>query len=161
MLEFKKASREDIPKLAQLFFESRLNLYYKRSLAVLKKDLEIGIERDQIIVCVDENKECCGYIRYNLNSEFGGGFPYLDTLIVDEKKQACGIGKKLYRYMEREACEQRWHTKIFCNVVARNEMSQIFWQKLGYIPIGRVDNLFKKGIDEILMVKEVEYDTTK
>ena len=67
-----------------------------------------------------------------------------------------GIGKKLIEFIEAKLFETR--DKIFLLVGDYNPGAKIFYEKLGYKQVGTIPSLYRKGIDEYLMMKVSKSD---
>lgn len=83
------------------------------------------------------------------------GFRYIYQLIsVKEEYRGKGIGKNLMGFLENLAFENA--NKIFVVVADFNPDAKHFYEKLGYRQVGEIPNLYRKGINEHLMMKEKE-----
>ncbi|MDQ2732308.1 MAG: GNAT family N-acetyltransferase [Armatimonadota bacterium] len=113
--------------------------------------LSSGLE--EIQVTVDEEDHPVGFLRWQPAAFLGQ--PYLQLLAVAPLHQQQGVGRTLLRWLEREVFEIRGLANLFLCVSNFNEMGQIFYRRLGYREVGRLDSFLKPGLDELIFQKSV------
>ncbi len=114
--------------------------------------LNEGISRGEIFVAIDEDDKCLGFIWFTLNGAFQR-CPYLHIIAIKEEYRNCGVGKKLLQYFEE--ISSKTSSNLFLVVGEFNQRAKKLYQRLGYNDIGVIPNLYKKGINEHLMMKEI------
>ena len=144
---------ENIDACVSLFVESSLNAIYHRSKIVVKKDLERGAVDDVFRLLVDENGQVFGYIRFTYSGMFGH-LPFLDTIIVDEKMRGKGLGSLLEKIMCEEL-KSHFKNVVFLNVAECNVCAIDFYTSHEWQIVGKVPGMYKKEIDEIIMMKRI------
>ncbi|WP_242960832.1 GNAT family N-acetyltransferase [Clostridium peptidivorans] len=96
------------------------------------------------------NNNCRGFIWFILDGIFHS-FPYLHIIAVKEESRKHGIGKKLLKFFE-DICFKDY-TKLFLVVADFNPDAKILYERIGYIEVGSIPNLYREGITEYLMMK--------
>lgn len=76
---------------------------------------------------------------------------YLRLLVVDPRHRGGGIGRRLMEHLEAEVFARS--TNLFLCVTDFNQSARAFYQRLGYVEVGRLDDLLVAGSAEILMRK--------
>lgn len=117
-----------------------------------KKAIIEGLEQGNLYVAISNNK-CVGFMFYIPNGIFHS-FPLLHLISVKDEYRGKGIGKNLMSFLESLAFENA--NKIFLVVADFNPDAKHFYEKLGYRQVGEIPNLYRKGINEYLMMKEKE-----
>lgn len=115
-----------------------------------KKAIIEGLEQGNLYVTISNN-ECVGFMFYIPKGIFHS-FPLLHLISVKEEYRGKGIGKNLMNFLESLAFENA--NKIFLVVADFNPDAKHFYEKLGYRQVGEIPNLYRKGINEYLMMKE-------
>ena len=81
-------------------------------------------------------------------------FPYLHIIAVKEEYRDKGVGKALLDYSERMAFEMA--DKLFLVVADFNPDAKRFYERNGYQQVGEIPNLYRPGITEYLMAKNLK-----
>ena len=116
------------------------------------KALSEGISKGEIFVAINKEGICLGFIWVILNGAFHS-FPYLHIIAVKEEFRKLGTGKKLLKHFEETTCKTS--SKLFLVVAEFNPEAKQLYQSIGYKEIGIIPNLYKRGITECLMMKEL------
>lgn len=116
------------------------------------KAINDGIAKEEILVATDEQGLCLGFLWFIPYGAFHG-FPYLHIIAVKEEYRNLGIGNKLLKYYEEVITDS---SKIFLVVSDFNPKAKKLYEKLGYIEVGVIPNLYKSGVTEFLMMKELD-----
>jgi ribosomal protein S18 acetylase RimI-like enzyme len=111
-----------------------------------------GITKEEIFVALNDEDICIGFIWVILNGTFHS-FPYLHIIAVKDEYRNLGIGKKLMEYFEKVVSEGC--SKVFLVVADFNPKAKQLYQRIGYNEVGKLPNLYKNGITEYLMMKEL------
>ncbi len=114
--------------------------------------LNDGISKGEIFIAVNNDCTCLGFIWVIPNGAFHS-FPYLHIIAVKEQYRNIGIGKKLLKYFEESISKNT--RKVFLVVSDFNPGAKKLYQSLGYEEIGTIPSLYKEGINESLMMKEL------
>ena len=86
-----------------------------------------GLENEEILVVVNEENKCIGFIWFEINGTFGK-YPYLHMIIIDKKFQGKGIGKALINYFENVVTVN--YDKVFLMVGDFNTRAKSLYEKL-------------------------------
>lgn len=115
-----------------------------------RKALEEGFAKEGIYVALDEQDRCVGFMWYILNGVFHA-FPYLHIIAVKEECRSLGIGAKLLKFFEDKCFENC--SKVFLVVADFNPEAKLLYERMDYIQVGTIPNLYSEGITEYLMMK--------
>jgi len=116
------------------------------------KVLSEGISKGEIFVAIDKEGICLGFVWFIINGAFHS-FPYLHIIAVKEEFRNLGIGKKLLKYFEEVT--SKIYSKLFLVVSEFNPKAKQLYQGIGYTEVGIIPNLYKPGVTEFLMMKEI------
>ncbi len=114
--------------------------------------LREGISKGEIFIAINKEDICLGFAWVILNGAFHS-FPYLHIIAVKEEFRSLGIGKNLLKYIEDIISKDS--SKIFLVVADFNPRAKELYQNVGYKEIGLIPDLYKKGVTECLMIKEL------
>ena len=145
-----KGKMDYIDDCEDALIKSELGLRYFSKEGSARKALEEGFKKQQIYIAVDFNNNCLGFIWYILGGVFHS-FPYLHIIAVKEESRCHGIGKKLLKFFE-DTCFKEY-SKIFLVVADFNPDAKRMYEKIGYIEVGSIPNLYREGITEYIMMK--------
>ncbi len=112
-----------------------------------------GILSGEIFVAVNNDLECLGFVWLDSAGMFSR-FPYLHMVAVREEFRGIGIGKILVRFFEDTVSEE--NTKAFLVVADFNPRAKALYKSLGYKEVGSIPGLYKEGVTETLMMKELK-----
>lgn len=144
------AGLEHLPDCCEALHDSEWGRRYFNAPIQVETFLRPGIDRGEIVFATNHEGRFVGFIWYIVNSSFYG-FPVVQTIAVAPSFRSIGAGSYLIRYFEEEAF--RYGDSLFALASAFNPRILRFYKRLMYLPIGRMPNLFIKGIDEILLMK--------
>lgn len=85
-------------------------------------------------------------------------FPYLHMIAVKDGYRRQGIGTELMDFFEQDVLllgKNRLRTKVFLTVGDFNPSARAFYLSRGYTELGELENLFRRGITETLLMKKV------
>jgi len=116
------------------------------------KALNDGISKGEIFIALNKECICVGFTWFILNGAFHS-FPYLHMIAVKEEFRNLGIGKKLLEHFEDIA--SKTSSKLFLVVADFNPKAKLLYQSIGYKEVGIIPNLYKAGVTECLMMKEI------
>ena len=80
-------------------------------------------------------------------------FPYLHIIAIKEEYRGFGVGKALLDYSEWIASKMA--DKLFFVVADYNPDAKRFYERNGYQQVGEIPNLYRPGITEYLMAKNL------
>ncbi len=132
--------------------DSELGKRYFSEKGSARKSLEEGFCKNEIYVAIENNK-CMGFIWVIFNGIFHS-FPYIHIVAVKSEVRGQGIGEELLRFVENEYfCN---YSKLFLVVADFNPKAKRLYERIGYSEIGKIPDLYRKGISECLMMKSKE-----
>ena len=111
-----------------------------------------GLRQGNLYVALIE-EECVGF-TYIIPKGAFHGFPYLHIIAVKEDYRDRGIGKALLDHSERIALEMA--DRLFLVVADYNPDAKRFYERNGYRQVGEIPNLYRPGITEYLMTKNLK-----
>ena len=98
--------------------------------------------------------EACVGFTYIIPKGAFHSFPYLHIIAIKEEYRGMGVGKALLDYSERIASEMA--DKLFLVVADYNPDAKRFYERNGYQQVGDISNLYRPGITEYLMAKNLK-----
>ncbi len=114
-----------------------------------------GMAKEEIEIALSEDGTCLGFLWIINNGAFHS-FPYLHIIAVKEEYRGRGIGRKLLEYIEETAAAKN-QSKLFLVVADFNPRAKQLYESIGYHQIGIIPDLYKKGVTEYLMMKELSW----
>ncbi len=149
-VQFKKGTVEYLDGCIKAMENSTLCTSYFQSEESRKNAVMEGINRGTLYVVLCSG-ECAGFAYFIPEGAFHA-YPYLHLIAIKEEYRGKGVGKKLLEFIEDMLFKTR--DKIFLLVGDYNPDAKIFYENLGYTYLGTIPSLYRKGIDEYLMMKE-------
>lgn len=147
-----KANKEYLGDCKIALQKSQLGEKYFSEEDKLIKTLNEGISKGEIYIAINNEGTCVGFIWFIINGAFHC-FPYLHIIAVKEEFRNHGIGKKLLKYFEKNFLKKS--SKIFLVVADFNPRAKELYEKIGYKEVGIIPNLYRVGVTEHLMMKEL------
>lgn len=114
-----------------------------------------GITKEEIVVALNNEGNCLGFLWYIINGAFHS-FPYLHIIAVKDEFRNQGIGNKLLVYFEKVISKDK--SKVFLVVADFNPKAKRLYENIGYKEVGIIPNLYKSGVTEYLMMKNIKTD---
>lgn len=111
--------------------------------------LKDGFERGEIYVCVN-NVTLIGFMRIDPSGTFAK-FPLLRVIAVSENHRNKGIGKAMIEFYESMGFEKS--DKVFLLVSEFNTDAKRLYERLGYVEVGKIPDLYQKDTAEYFMMK--------
>jgi len=145
-----KGNMNYIDDCEKALVNSELGRRYFSKEGSARKALEEGFSKEEIYIAIDDNNSCKGFIWYILNGIFHS-FPFLHILAVNEEDRKHGIGKKLLKFFE-DTCFKDY-SKVFLLVADFTPEAKALYERIGYIEVASIPNLYKEGITQDLMMK--------
>ncbi len=156
------AERADLEQCIDILFIPELGKLYFPKRKLFQAELEKGLAAGEVYV---KKSTCEGITPTNIQGVIWfqreglfHSFPYLHMIAVRDENRHQGVGAALMDFYEQEplrAGENHLRTKAFLLVSDFNTSAQRFYENRGYVETGRFENLFRKGVTEILMMKKV------
>lgn len=145
-----KGSTDYINDCEEALVSSELGIRYFSKEGSARKALEQGFAKEEIYIATDINNNCMGFIWFILDGIFHK-FPYLHIVAVKKESRNQGIGEKLLKFIE-DICFKD-NTKLFLVVAGFNPDAKRLYERIGYLEVGAIPNLYREGITEYLMMK--------
>lgn len=82
--------------------------------------------------------------------------PYIELLGLAPDIQGIGLGRELLRWAEAEAAAVAGN--VWVAVSDSNTRARSFYEKAGFLPVGRLEGLVREGMDEWLLRKRLSCD---
>lgn len=160
-----KANRIDLEPCVDIVFASVLGRTYYPFRDLMREAIEQGIQTDEIYLAkgsgvpeeADGDLDILGLVWYQREGMFHS-FPYLHMIVVKDGCRGQGIGTELMDFFEQDILKNgknRLRTKAFLTVGDFNSSAEKFYRERGYVRLAEFENLFRRGITETLMVKNV------
>lgn len=155
-LNIEELLETEITDASALLYNSEIGNKYYPSQKVLEKLIKDSFGKDKIYKLAADD-EIVGILWYLPVGAFSM-YPYLHMIFVKDEYRKKGAGKKMLDFFENQALNAEGNPKIknkvFLVVGAWNTYALNFYERLGYNTIGTIPGLFRKQVDEILMMKE-------
>ena len=151
-ITFAKGNEQHLKDCKDALCRSALGEKYFSSPGSAENAILEGIHQGNLYVALI-GKECVGF-TYIIPKGAFHGFPYLHIISIKEEYRGRGIGKALLDYSERIALEMA--DKFFLVVADYNPDAKRFYERNGYQQVGEIPNLYRSGITEYLMVKNLK-----
>lgn len=148
-----KGSKEYLDDCEISLIDSELGRRYFSENGSARKSLEKGFSKDEIYVAVEGDNKCMGFVWVITDGIFHS-FPYIHIIAMKSANRGQGIGKILLEYVEDVYFKN--YSKLFLVVADFNPNAKRLYESIGYITIGDIPNLYRKGITECLMMKSKE-----
>lgn len=142
--------KHQITEIAKCLSDSQLQEEYFYDKEITHNFILESIQKNELYVLVDLNNNILGFIRVDLNGMLSR-FPLLRCLAINPLYRNSGHGKKLLYYYEDIAFKNA--NKIFLCVSDFNIIANEIYQKAGYTLVGKINDLYKQGVNENIMVK--------
>lgn len=157
-MEIEKLKSKDLNECVDILFIPEIGQQYFPKREMLQEELEKSLGLDCIYVEKSANgKTIQGVIWYQREGLFHS-FPYLHMIAVRGDCRHQGVGNRLMDFFEQDSLrggKNNMRTKAFLLVRDLNSDAQEFYLKRGYKEMGKLDSLFRKGVAEKLLMKNV------
>ena len=151
-----KAKIEDGMECSKILMETEIGRTYYPNIKIAESSIAEGILKDEFYIAFDGKNNYLGFIWFTLHESFHS-FPYLHIVAVNKDALHKGVGKKLLMFFEdytlNEVKPKKLSTKLFLVVADFNKSVKELYEKIGYTEIGIIPSLYRKGVDEHLMMK--------
>lgn len=126
---------------------------YFKYITRLHEKFKDGVGKKQIHVALNTKGRCIGYIWVQKDGGFSH-YPYLRSFAVQRRYRNEGIGTALLHYFEQLTPSHRF----FILVSELNNEAMRFYKRNGYMAVGKVPDLFRPGISEIILTKQTVFE---
>ncbi len=151
-ISFAEGNEQHLKDCKDALCRSALGEKYFSSPGSAENAILEGIRQGNLYVALI-GEECVGFTYIIPRGAFHG-FPYLHIIAVKEEYRDRGIGKALLDHSERIALEMA--DKLFLVVADYNPDAKRLYERIGYQQVGEIPNLYRPGITEYLMVKNLK-----
>jgi ribosomal protein S18 acetylase RimI-like enzyme len=151
-ITFAKGNEQHLKDCRDALCQSTLGERYFSSPGSAENAILEGIRRENLYVALI-GEECAGF-TYTIPKGAFHGFPYLHIIAVKQEYRNKGIGKALLDYSEKIACAMA--DKLFLVVADYNPGAKRFYERNGYRQVGEIPGLYRPGVTEYLMVKDLK-----
>jgi len=130
--------------------DSDLGTYYFPNKERAQDAILEFINTDYFLVAIDDKNTFLGFICYLPTGAFHA-FPYLHLLVTSKSVRGLGVGTLIMDLFEELIFKQK--DKLFLVVADFNPRAKEFYIKRKYKEIGNIPSLYRKGINECLLMK--------
>lgn len=110
-----------------------------------------GVNKGEIYIAWNSLGESIGFMRIDLYGTFAK-FPLLRVIAVKENYRGLGLGSTMMKFYEGLGFENS--DKVFLLVSEFNVKAKLLYERIGYIEVGKIPDLYHDGIAEFLMMKK-------
>ncbi|TYQ12811.1 UNVERIFIED_CONTAM: Acetyltransferases [Acetivibrio alkalicellulosi] len=145
------ATMEALSDCCEALEDSSLFEEYFKDINKRSSFISEGINKKEVYVRKDENDNILGFMRIDEVGMFSK-FPLLRLIAVKKEHRCNGIGTDMLKFYESEyknKCD-----RIFLCVGNFNDRAKKLYISLGFIEVGKIDGLYKKGCTEYILMKE-------
>ena len=151
MMRMRPLTEPLVADCSAFLFATELGQRYYPLRRLLDEAVAKACQRDAIFLAY-EGQRLVGVLWYVEEGSFYT-YPYLHMIVVDESCRGKGYGRRMLAYMEERLLEKRMTSKIYLVVTENNQAAQKLYAGVGYQKVGRLENLYRKGVHELLMEK--------
>lgn len=151
-ITFAKGDEQHKKDCTDALRRSTLGEKYFSSPGSAENAIHEGIRQGNLYVALI-GEECVGF-SYIIPKGAFHSFPYLHIIAIKEEYRDRGIGKALLDYSESIASDMA--DKLFLVVADYNPDAKRFYERNGYRQVGKIPNLYRPGITEYLMAKNLK-----
>ena len=151
-ISFAEGNEQHLKDCMDALCRSALGEKYFSSPGSAENAILEGIHQGNLYVALI-GEECVGF-TYIIPKGAFHSFPYLHIIAVKEDYRDRGIGKALLDFSESIASKMA--DKLFLVVADYNPAAKRFYERNGYRQVGEIPNLYRPGITEYLMTKNLK-----
>ena len=151
-ISFAEGNEQHLKDCMDALCRSALGEKYFSSPGSAENAILEGIHQGNLYVALI-GEECVGF-TYIIPKGAFHSFPYLHLIAVKEEYRDMGIGKALLDFSESIASKMA--DKLFLVVADYNPDAKRFYERNGYQQVGEISNLYRPGIAEYLMTKNLK-----
>ena len=151
-ISFAEGNEQHLKDCMDALCRSALGEKYYSSPGSAENAILEGIHQGNLYLALI-GEECVGF-TYIIPKGAFHSFPYLHIIAVKEDYRDRGIGKALLDFSESIASKMA--DKLFLVVADYNPDAKRFYERNGYRQVGEIPNLYRPGITEYLMTKNLK-----
>lgn len=145
-----QGTQEHLSDCQEALMNSDLGRVYFNDAEKARKAVVEFIDTGKLLVALNEDHVCLGFIGYIPNGAFHS-FPYLHIIAVKTEYRNLGVGRMMMESFETMIFKES--SKVFLVVADFNPKAKLFYEKIGYVNVGTIPDLYKAGVTEYLMMK--------
>lgn len=155
-MAIRRIKEDEIDSCADILADTQIGRTYYPGIKVIKMLLKKASKNDEVYVYENDEGNISGFAWFTLRGAFAS-YPYLHVIAVSNHEQKKGIGGSLLEFYEQSALKafRTYSTKSYLVTADFNDNAYDFYKRRGYTQIGTIASLFKSGVNERLMYKEV------
>ncbi len=146
----RRMTTADIPGCAQWMAETPLWQRYHVTQESIGERLRQGLEDHATIYVAERTGEVLGFLWLVERGAFARS-DYIQLIGVRPNDRSRGVGRALMEFAE--AASRAHGRDLFLLVSDLNIDAQRFYQRLGYRPVGKLDDYVIPGISELIYLK--------
>lgn len=150
MVTITRGELNDVSSCVEALNNSEIGKRYFGTVDKMKSFIEEGISKNELWIAKDLQGSCLGYAWYTLNGTFYR-LPYLRSIAVHPDHRRKGIASLLLDHFEEQGFKSATH--VFLLVSDFNHEARKLYHDRGYKQVGAVEDLFVKGVTELIHVK--------
>ena len=149
MIDLLPSQSTELGKFTKSFETSELRQNYFSSNELIESTFFEFIQQKTILTASNGN-DIVGFICYIPKGAFHS-FPLIHILTVIPEFRGHGFGKQIMEQFEKQYIKGA--SKVFLVVSDFNPKAKLFYEKNGYIQVGKIPGLYRPHINEFLMMK--------
>ncbi len=149
-IQIVQANLKMLDECAEALSQSGIQTKYFNDSDYTLRLIKSGIDNNEVFVAIVPDEVVAGFYWATAKGMFCR-FSYLRLLAVKPNYRNLHIGKELIGHFERNGFFIA--SRVFCTVSAFNTDAQRFYSNNGYVEVSKLADLYKPGVDEILMMK--------
>ncbi|MBR5329122.1 MAG: GNAT family N-acetyltransferase [Firmicutes bacterium] len=151
-IRFVPGNAEKIAEYISIFENSDLfDRYFKNNTEFLDS-LIAPVNEGNTVIAENMDGEAVGFMLFNMEGMYGK-LPYLELLGVKEGYRDMGIGAQLIDIFFAIG-QKLGHNRFFISASDFNPRAKALYHRKGFRTLCLVPELFKKGINEWLLIRE-------
>lgn len=151
-ITFAKGTEQHLKDCRDAISRSTLGEKYFSSPGSAENAILEGMRQRNVYVALI-GEECVGFTFIIPKGAFHC-FSYLHIIAIKEEYRGMGVGKALLDFSERIASETA--DKLFLVAADYNPGAKRFYERNGYRQVGEIPNLYRPGITEYMMAKNLK-----
>lgn len=157
MINIEPVKSDELDICTGIIYESELGKRYYPNKIILRERIKKACGREKIYLA-KEDEVNIGLLWYQTEGIFHQ-YPYLHMIVIDKDHLHRGYAHQLMNYYEKDIVflcgGSLQRTKSFLLVGDFNTAALELYKKRGYIEICRMPDLFRRGITEIMMSRNL------
>lgn len=149
MIRIRLANKFDAEELLRIYqpyvTDTTISFEYKvPSLTEFRQRITSTLEDYPFLVAENQSGDLVGYTyAHAYNNRPGYAWTAEATIYLAAEAKGKGVGRKLYRHLEKEVIKQNIFYLVAC-ITGNNQASQVFHEKLGYQQVAKFQQVAYK-----------------